>query len=145
MIKYLWGLLIGIGMMLVTCALYNLTVFFVRRIVKYFKIRYPNKFSAKEPKDKSLVRPYYAVPIIGALCLLLCAMFVYLFLADNDPEPLIALIPFFGMSIYLLLHGLLWKIKILEDGIEYRNLIGTTKKYLYSEITGLRNANKSDI
>ncbi len=97
------------------------------------------KYALKPQKNQAIVRPSILYLIIGFANIGICALMFYLSIAQDKMYLFVAIGPIIIISLWLILRGALWKITIEEDGIVFRNTFGKTQKYLYSEITEIKD------
>lgn len=97
------------------------------------------RYAFKPKKDVSIVKPSILYIVIGAIDIGICALIMYLSVIHDKMYLFIPAGPVIVGSVWLILRGALWKITIEEDGIVFRNTFGKTQKYLYSEITEIKD------
>ena len=98
-----------------------------------------NKYAIKPRKKDYIIKPSPIFVILGIIGTIGFSFLAYLVIRQKEEYLLIPAIPFILTGLWLILRGVLWKITIEEDGIVFRNTFGKTQKYLYSEITEIKD------
>lgn len=97
------------------------------------------KYATKPKKNPSIIKPSPILFVLGIIETISLSFLTYLVIRQKEEYLLIPIIPFILTGLWLILRGALWKITIEEDGIVFRNTFGKTQKYLYSEITEIKD------